>query len=263
MKLCGSMSIQRKSARKLRRAGSGHSRSNRNFGREPRAFGRSNRDRASFRKRKSKRHPDYRKRKRPTPKTLGQAAQRSTPNVHRTHESRITNHDIPFSTGWHCAHCDIDIRPPTPGLFSFNNPLGACPECRGFGRTIAIDLNKAIPDRSLTIKQGVVRVFRGARIWRIAKRFAPSLCPRRDRHACSIRRIAESRSGFRDQRREARRLHRRRLRGGSLVRRPRFFPLAREQDLQNARARAAQPLSRVHDLSKLQGRTISARNAEL
>src|SRR4030095_6376168 len=36
------------------------------------------------------------------------------------------------------------------------------PECRGFGRTIAIDLNKAIPDRSLSIKQGVVRVFRGA-----------------------------------------------------------------------------------------------------
>ena len=67
----------------------------------------------------------------------------------------------PFSTGWHCAHCDIDIRPPTPGLFSFNSPLGACPECRGFGRTIAIDLNKAIPDRSLSIKEGVVRVFRG------------------------------------------------------------------------------------------------------
>src|SRR5438045_78516 len=68
----------------------------------------------------------------------------------------------PFSTGWHCAHCDLDIRPPTPGLFSFNNPLGACPECRGFGRTIAIDLNKAIPNRGLSIKQGVVRVFRGA-----------------------------------------------------------------------------------------------------
>ncbi len=75
--------------------------------------------------------------------------------------SPITDH-IPFSTGWHCAYCDLDIRPPTPGLFSFNNPLGACPECRGFGRTISIDLNKAIPDRRLSIKQGVVRVFRGA-----------------------------------------------------------------------------------------------------
>ena len=72
-----------------------------------------------------------------------------------------TDHEFPFSTGWHCAHCDLDIRPPTAGLFSFNNPLGACPECRGFGRTIAIDLNRAIPDRSLSIAQGVVRVFRG------------------------------------------------------------------------------------------------------
>src|SRR5204862_4727462 len=70
--------------------------------------------------------------------------------------------ELPFSTGWHCAWCDLDIRPPTIGLFTFNNPLGACPDCRGFGRTIAIDLNKAIPDRSLSIKQGVVRVFRGA-----------------------------------------------------------------------------------------------------
>jgi excinuclease ABC subunit A len=81
------------------------------------------------------------------------------------HQSLITDYEsrceFPFSTGWHCAHCDLDIRPPTPGLFSFNNPLGACPECRGFGRTIAIDLNKAIPDRSLSIGQGAVRVFRG------------------------------------------------------------------------------------------------------
>ncbi|HEX4639100.1 MAG TPA: excinuclease ABC subunit UvrA [Chthoniobacterales bacterium] len=75
------------------------------------------------------------------------------------HPSSFNPH--PFSVGWHCAHCDLDIRPPSPGLFSFNNPLGACPECRGFGRTITIDLNKAIPDRSLSIKQGVVRVFRG------------------------------------------------------------------------------------------------------
>jgi excinuclease ABC subunit A len=86
-----------------------------------------------------------------------------TGNVQRRtdHRSQTTD-NIPFSTGWHCAYCDLDIRPPTIGLFSFNNPLGACPECRGFGRTIAIDLNKAIPDRSLSIKQGVVRVFRGA-----------------------------------------------------------------------------------------------------
>ncbi len=72
-----------------------------------------------------------------------------------------TKESHPFSTGWHCAHCDLDIRPPTPGLFSFNNPLGACPDCRGFGRTIAVDYTRAIPDRSLSIAQGAIRVFRG------------------------------------------------------------------------------------------------------
>jgi len=64
-----------------------------------------------------------------------------------------------FSTGWHCPYCDLDIRPPAPGLFSFNNPLGACPGCRGFGRTIGIDLDRAMPDRRLTIADGVVKPF--------------------------------------------------------------------------------------------------------
>ena len=65
----------------------------------------------------------------------------------------------PFSTGWHCPHCDIAIRPPSPGLFSFNNPLGACPECRGFGRIIGIDWNRVLPDRSQSLRSGVIRPF--------------------------------------------------------------------------------------------------------
>ncbi|MDX2080548.1 MAG: excinuclease ABC subunit UvrA [Terrimicrobiaceae bacterium] len=65
----------------------------------------------------------------------------------------------PYSSGWHCAHCDINIRPPSPGLFSFNNPLGACPECRGFGRIIGIDWNRVMPDHSLSIRDGVVKAF--------------------------------------------------------------------------------------------------------
>ncbi|PYK33270.1 MAG: excinuclease ABC subunit A, partial [Verrucomicrobia bacterium] len=83
-------------------------------------------------------------------------------SIERRSSQQSAIEELPFSSGWHCAWCDLDIRPPTVGLFTFNNPLGACPDCRGFGRTIAIDLNKAIPDRSLSIKQGVVRVFRGA-----------------------------------------------------------------------------------------------------
>ena len=65
----------------------------------------------------------------------------------------------PHSSGWHCAHCDQAITPPTPGLFSFNSPLGACPKCKGFGRVIGIDLERAIPDRSLSIKDGAVKPF--------------------------------------------------------------------------------------------------------
>jgi excinuclease ABC subunit A len=65
----------------------------------------------------------------------------------------------PFSAGWHCPHCDIDIRPPSPGLFTFNNPLGACPECRGFGRIMGIDWNRVMPDRSLSLAAGVIRPF--------------------------------------------------------------------------------------------------------
>ena len=70
-----------------------------------------------------------------------------------------TGEKFPHSAGWHCPHCDTDIRPPSPGLFSFNNPLGACPDCRGFGRIIGIDYDRVMPDRSLSIAGGVVKPF--------------------------------------------------------------------------------------------------------
>src|ERR1700730_10672882 len=64
-----------------------------------------------------------------------------------------------FSTGWHCAYCDLDIRPPAPGLFSFNNPLTSSSKCRGFGRTIGIDLDRAMPNQGLSIADGVIKPF--------------------------------------------------------------------------------------------------------
>ena len=62
-----------------------------------------------------------------------------------------------FSNRLHCARCDIDYREPSPPMFSFNHPVGACPACRGFGRVINIDYRLAIPDRSRTLVQGVVK----------------------------------------------------------------------------------------------------------
>jgi excinuclease ABC subunit A len=62
-----------------------------------------------------------------------------------------------FSNRRHCAECDLEYREPTPALFSFNHPVGACPTCRGFGRIISIDYGLVLPDRSRTLMQGVVR----------------------------------------------------------------------------------------------------------
>jgi excinuclease ABC subunit A len=62
-----------------------------------------------------------------------------------------------FSSDLHCAECDIHYQDPTPSLFSFNSPLGACDQCRGFGRTIGIDFGLIVPDVSKTLKGGAVR----------------------------------------------------------------------------------------------------------
>ena len=68
---------------------------------------------------------------------------------------------VSFSRDWKSPETGTELRPPTPGLFSFNHPLGACPVCRGFGRVIGIDIDKALPDKSLSIAEGLVRAFQG------------------------------------------------------------------------------------------------------
>ncbi len=62
-----------------------------------------------------------------------------------------------YSTGLHCADCDINYKETSPSSFSFNSPLGACETCRGFGRSIGVDLDLVIPDESLSLRQGAVK----------------------------------------------------------------------------------------------------------
>ncbi|MDR3555223.1 MAG: excinuclease ABC subunit UvrA [Syntrophobacteraceae bacterium] len=68
---------------------------------------------------------------------------------------------IRFSSELSCADCGngLQIPPATPNLFSFNSPIGACPVCRGFGRTIGVDIDLVIPDRGLSIEKGAVKPF--------------------------------------------------------------------------------------------------------
>jgi excinuclease ABC subunit A len=51
-----------------------------------------------------------------------------------------------YATDLGCAACGTALRTPTPALFSFNSPLGACPTCEGFGRVIGIDAERVVPD---------------------------------------------------------------------------------------------------------------------
>ena len=60
---------------------------------------------------------------------------------------------LDFFKSLRCEKCDISIKEASAGLFTFNNPIGACPECRGFGRTLGIDLTKALPDQDLSLKE--------------------------------------------------------------------------------------------------------------
>ncbi len=66
-----------------------------------------------------------------------------------------------FSSELSCADCAgaSPIAPANPNLFSFNSPIGACPKCRGFGRTIGVDIDLVIPDRRLSIRNGAVKPF--------------------------------------------------------------------------------------------------------
>ncbi|MCW1921991.1 excinuclease ABC subunit UvrA [Luteolibacter arcticus] len=68
-----------------------------------------------------------------------------------------------FSATWTNPATGNSLRAPSSALFSFNNPLGACPKCRGFGRVIGLDLEKSVPDPALSIRQGVIKPFQGER----------------------------------------------------------------------------------------------------
>ncbi|MBI3880131.1 MAG: excinuclease ABC subunit UvrA [Verrucomicrobia bacterium] len=83
--------------------------------------------------------------------------------VHLFTDSKLkTQNSKPFSSRLHCAACDLEYREPTPALFSFNHPLGACPNCKGFGRVITIDYHRALPDRAKSLAGGVVKPWQTA-----------------------------------------------------------------------------------------------------
>ncbi|MCC9658190.1 excinuclease ABC subunit UvrA [Rhodopirellula halodulae] len=55
-----------------------------------------------------------------------------------------------------CDRCDIDYPDPVPRAFNFNHPMGACPECEGFGDVIGVDMDRVVPDKSKTLREGAI-----------------------------------------------------------------------------------------------------------
>ena len=61
-----------------------------------------------------------------------------------------------YSTDFRCQQCGRTFDPIRPVLFSFNHPLGACPECKGFGNILHYDPDLVIPDHSKSLAQGAI-----------------------------------------------------------------------------------------------------------
>ena len=64
--------------------------------------------------------------------------------------------NLAFSSENACEECQIELPKPYPLLFSFNHPVGACPECKGFGNILRYDEDLIIPDKSLSLSKGAV-----------------------------------------------------------------------------------------------------------
>src|SRR5207247_4164651 len=61
-----------------------------------------------------------------------------------------------FAEDFRCSGCGAALERPQPLLFSFNHPLGACAECKGFGNILRYDEALVVPDRALSLGAGAV-----------------------------------------------------------------------------------------------------------
>ena len=65
----------------------------------------------------------------------------------------------------------MEFEEPTDQMFSFNSPVGACPECEGYGRIIGIDESLVVPDPDLSVMDGAVACWKGEKMSEWKKEF--------------------------------------------------------------------------------------------
>jgi excinuclease ABC subunit A len=77
--------------------------------------------------------------------------------------------DILLSAQYACTYCERSYEPPSPQLFSFNSPMGMCPECDGLGYRYSFDPDLLIPNPELSFFDGAIPLvgrMRGMGRWR-------------------------------------------------------------------------------------------------
>jgi excinuclease ABC subunit A len=84
---------------------------------------------------------------------IEQAFELSKGNVNVLEDAEGTWVSHRFTSHFACNRCGNEFLEPTPHLFSFNSPLGACTKCQGYGRIIGIDMEKVIPNRELRLDE--------------------------------------------------------------------------------------------------------------
>ena len=76
--------------------------------------------------------------------------------------AEVDGEDRAFTAVLRCLSCDLDLPEPSPRLFSFNSPVGACPDCQGLGVTRRIDPDRLVTDPDRTLSEGAVEGWKGA-----------------------------------------------------------------------------------------------------
>ena len=85
---------------------------------------------------------------------------------------------IDFSDRYQCGVDGRIWEAPTPQLFSFNNPQGACPACNGFGQRLEFDERRIVPDLDRTLAAGAIRVW-SSDSWRAEQKTLREFCERK------------------------------------------------------------------------------------
>lgn len=72
----------------------------------------------------------------------------------------INDQKVTFSQNYSCKECGFTVPKLEPRLFSFNSPLGACPDCKGLGMKMEVDINILIPDAELSLNEGAITYYK-------------------------------------------------------------------------------------------------------